>query len=77
MAHRARYSGRPALRPSGHQHKTLMFKIAPCNFASHSASSPDTTVTRFRESGTSICVSFFSIYNNEINNQAFARSGEY
>jgi hypothetical protein len=41
MAHRARYSGRPALRPSGHQHKTLMFKIAPCNFASHSASSPE------------------------------------
>jgi len=38
---RARYSGHPALRPSGHQHKTLMFKIAPGDFASHSASSPD------------------------------------
>ncbi len=25
MAHCARYSGRPALRPAGHQHKTLMF----------------------------------------------------
>jgi hypothetical protein len=40
MAHRARYSGRPALRPSGHQQITLMFKIAPGNFTSHSASSP-------------------------------------
>jgi len=35
MAHCARYSGHPALRPSGHQHKTLMFKIAPGDFASH------------------------------------------
>jgi len=40
MAHGARYSGRPALRPAGHQHKTLMCKIAPGNFVSHSASSP-------------------------------------
>jgi hypothetical protein len=39
MAHRARYSGRPALRPSGHQQIALMFKIAPGDFARHPASS--------------------------------------
>jgi len=48
---RARYSGRPALRPSGHQLKNADVQIAPGDLVSRSASSPDLYcyfVLRFR-----------------------------
>ena len=37
---RARFEIRPVFRPSGHQQKTLMFKIAPGDFVSHYSEPP-------------------------------------